>query len=347
MGQNFILNNEYFLKINSISNSNTQKINSEIKFRHFIVFCGKGLNSNLLNTINLLANLTKNNELYIGLTDRGDLDDYDIDDSIYKISLNIEEINIPNGFTSENYLISELNSISYFIENLFNHEVLFFSKIRKDIFLDINVFINYLNCVPSLKKKYRYICAEDSTNLMRINCLSDIFFTMDIEEFLSIKIPYRYKNKNPILSWFWYRQPYEIFKNDHQAEQWLWKNIFFNSDINFSLFGKHNSYFNFLEKNFLILSSQKIGYNWTRGSKFKLYNESRFVPKGKYLFNNTKPPTDFVSYNSFLSKIVGHDNFQKYINIYKIIVLIKKSFIFIIKLPFYWIKYLSKNYHKL
>ena len=31
MGQNFILNNEYFLKINSISNSNTQKINSEIK----------------------------------------------------------------------------------------------------------------------------------------------------------------------------------------------------------------------------------------------------------------------------------------------------------------------------
>ena len=344
MAETFIQNNDYFLEINTISNSNILRINSETRFRHLIVFCGKGLNSNLLKIINSLANLTKNNELYIGITDRGDLDDFEIDNSIYKIPLNIKENNIPAGYSSENFLISELNSISYFIENSLNYEILFFSKLRKDIFLDINEFINYLSYVPILKKKYRYICSEESTNLMRINCMSDIFFTLDIKEFLSIKIPFRYKKRNAIFNWFWYRQPYEIFKNDHQPEQWLWKNIFLNSSINFSTFGQLNNYFNFIERNFLILSPEKIGYNWTRGSKFKLYNESRFVPIGRDLFINTKPPTDFVSYNSFLSKILIHYNFKRYIIIYKIIFLMQKICTFIFKLPFYGIRFININF---
>ena len=104
------------------------------------------------------------------------------------------------GYFNENFLISELKSTSLFIEKSFNDELLFISRLRKDIFIDINVFINYLKSVPILKKNFRYICSEESTNLMRINCISDVFFTLDIQEFLSMKIPYRNKENNPIIN---------------------------------------------------------------------------------------------------------------------------------------------------
>ena len=88
----------------------------------------------LLIILNLLAKLTNKNSLYIGITDRGDLDDFEIDDSIYKIPLNISESNIPESYFAENFLISELKSISYFVKNYFKDELLFFSRLRKDIF---------------------------------------------------------------------------------------------------------------------------------------------------------------------------------------------------------------------
>ena len=339
----FKQNNSYFLEINNIDNSNIKKINPRTQFKHFIVFCGKGLNLGLIKSLNLLAKLTSKNSLFIGITDRGDLDNFEIDDSIFIIPLNILERNIPKGYTTENYLISELKSISCFIKNNFDQEVLFFSRLRKDIFLDINVFINYLSCVPILKKKYRYICSEESSNLMRINCISDIFFTLDIKEFLRINIPYRYKINNPILNWFFYRQPYEIFKNDHQLEQWLWKNIFLNNNIEFSLFKGIDSYLNFLKTNFLILSPSNIGYRFTRGSKFNIFNQTRFVPKGKYLFRNTNPLTNFVSHNLIFGKLNKDEDLIRFIKRYKIIFFIKKIYIFILKVPFYVIKYLLRK----
>ena len=95
MAEIFQKNKSYFLEINNIINSNIQKINPKIKFNHFIVFCGRGLNFDFINTLNLLAKLTNKNSLYIGITDRGDLDDFEIDESIYKIPLNISERDIP------------------------------------------------------------------------------------------------------------------------------------------------------------------------------------------------------------------------------------------------------------
>ena len=344
MAEIFQKNMNYFLEINNIINSNIQKINPEIQFKHFLVFCGKGLNIDFINNLNLLAKLTNKNSLYIGITDRGDLDDFEIDDSIYKIPLYISERNIPMGYFNENFLISELKSTSLFIEKSFKDELLFISRLRKDIFIDINVFINYLKCVPILKKNFKYICSEDSTNLMRINCISDIFFTLDIHEFLSMKIPYRYKENNQIINWFWYRQPYEIFKNDHQCEQWLWKNIFLNSNIDSSIFKTHDEeYFNFLEKNFLILSPSNIGYRFSRGSKFNVFNQSRFLPRGKHFFSNTYPLTDFVSYNSFFGKLNKDKKFVRFIKKYKKIFLLQKGIIFIFKLPFYIIKFFIKK----
>ena len=178
---------------------------------------------------------------------------------------------------------------------------------------------------------------------MRINCISDIFFTLDVNEFLDMKIPYRHKAKNPAINWFWYRQPFEILKNDHQSEQWFWKNVFLNRNIDFSIFIGHHDYFNFLETNFLILSPGNIGYRFTRGSKFNLLNQSRFLPKGKHFFSNTNPLTDFVSYNSFFSKLNKDKKFIRFIKIYKITFFLKKIFIFFIKLPFYGIKFLIKK----
>ena len=112
-------NKSYYLEINNIFNSNIQQINHKTSFRHLIVFCGKGLNFDFINNLNLLAKLTNKNSLYIGITDRGDLDDFKIDDSIYKIPLYISERNIPMGYFNENFLISELKSTSLFIEKYF------------------------------------------------------------------------------------------------------------------------------------------------------------------------------------------------------------------------------------
>ena len=340
----FQQNNSYFLEINNINNSNIKKINPGIQFKHLIVFCGKGLNFDFIANLNRLAKLTHKNSLYIGITDRGDLDDFEIDASILKIPLYILEKNVPKGNTTENYLISELKSISIFIKKNLKDEVFFFSKLRKDIFLDLNMFINYLSCVPILKKKYKYICSEESSNLMRINCISDIFFTLDIEEFLRIQIAYRNKIKIPILNYFWHRQPYEIFKNDHQAEQWLWKNILLNNNIYFSRFNGFDRYLNFLKNNFLLLPPSSIGYRFTRGSKFNIFNQTRFVPKGKYLFRNTNPLTDFVSQNLLFSKLSKDKELIRFIKRYKIIFFIKKFFIFILKIPFYAIKYLLREF---
>ena len=343
MAEIFQQNNSYFLEINNIKNSKIQKLSPEIKFKHFIVFCGKGLNFDLINSLNSVAKLTYKNSLYIGITDRGDLDGFEIDDSIFKIPLNILEKDIPKGYSTENFLISELKSTRYFIEKNFNNEIFFFSKLRKDIFLDIDMFINYLSCVPILKKKYRYICSEESSNLMRINCISDIFFTLDIEEFLRMKIPYRYKIANPFQNWFFYRQPYEIFKNNHQAEQWLWRNIFLNNNIEFSLLKGIYPYLNFLKTNFLILSPRNIGYRFTRGRKFNILNQTRFSPKGKHLFSNTNPLTHFLSYNSFFSKLYKDKQFIRFIKRYKIIFFIQKICIFVFKIPFYGIKYFMRG----
>ena len=49
MAEIFQQNNSYFLEINNIKNSKIQKLSPEIKFKHFIVFCGKGLNFDLIN----------------------------------------------------------------------------------------------------------------------------------------------------------------------------------------------------------------------------------------------------------------------------------------------------------
>ena len=114
----FQKNKSYFLEINNIFNSNIQKLILK-QFKHLIVFCGKGLNLILLIILNLLAKLTNKNSLYIGITDRGDLDDFEIDDSIYKIPLYISEKIFQKGYFAENYLISELKSISIFIKKIF------------------------------------------------------------------------------------------------------------------------------------------------------------------------------------------------------------------------------------
>ena len=58
MAEIFQKNKSFFLEINNIINSNIQKINPEIQFRHLIVFCGKGLNLDFINTLNLIAKLT-------------------------------------------------------------------------------------------------------------------------------------------------------------------------------------------------------------------------------------------------------------------------------------------------
>ncbi len=335
MANTYKENKEYFLEINQIKNSKIKALNFDFEFKHFIVFGGKGLNQDTVDTINKLAKLTRNKELHIGITDRGDLYSLQIDTSIYKIPLMQDEKFIPEGQTTENFLVCEFNSISNFIKKNNFDKILFFSRFRKDIFINLDSLINYLICVPTLKKKYRYICSEQSTNLLRRYCISDIFFTMDTDVFLQVKLPYRYKIKNNLLNWFWYRQPYEIFKNDHQLEQWLWKNIINSQKKELSPNCNFNDYLNYLKNNFLIISSRSIGFIWTRGGKYNLFNNSRFVPFGKNLFINTNPPSHFLSFNTFLCKVIRSENSILLIKIYRIFFFIKQSIVFVLKLPFY------------
>ena len=98
--------------------------------------------------------------------------------------------------------------------------------------------------------------------------------------------------------------------------------IFINNNIYFSRFNGLDSYLNFLKKNFLILPPTNIGYRFTRGSKFNIFNQTRFVPKGKYLFRNTNPLTDFVSQNLFFSKLSKDKELIRFIKRYKIIFLL-------------------------
>ena len=138
---------------NFYQNINTSNL-LNIKYNHLVVFCGKGLNYEICHAINLLANI--DNSLSIAVTNRKEPEIKNLNKNVSIIELYIDENDIPNGISSENFLICELKSISKFIKKnnfKFNH----FTRIRKDIFLDTNIFLQYLQLVPSLTKKFPII----------------------------------------------------------------------------------------------------------------------------------------------------------------------------------------------
>ncbi len=313
----------------------------EVNYSHLVVFCGRGLTKDLCDAINQLADI--GNNLLIGVTDRNEKELKCLNKRVLRINLYISESEIPEGISSENYLICELKSIAKYIKNN-RIRCKFFTRIRKDIFLNPQTFLEYLQVVPSLKKRYSIICSEHSSNLLRRYCLSDHFFTTSISLIKDQNFIYRIRSKKNSLFWWKYRhiKAYEILSNNHQMEQWLWSNLLRNN-FSVSLDISYKEYLNYLSKYFLIIPTWQIGYFWTRSSEFYLHNWVKFSSQGNDLFRTTMPFRDFISYSSFFDKVYKQENILSYLLVSRIIIYIGKLFKLFIKLPFYYFIYCLKK----
>ncbi len=310
----------------------------EVNYSHLVVFCGKGLTLDLCNALNQLADISNN--LLIGVTNRNEKELKQLNKKVLRIPLYIPETEIPKGISSENYLICELKSIAKFIKkNKIRNK--FFTRIRKDIFLNPQVFLEYLQVVPSLTKRYPIICSELSSNLLRRYCLSDHFFTTPMGMIKDQNFIYRIKSDKQSLFWWKFRhiKPYEILSNNHQMEQWLWSNLLKNN-FSVSLEMSYSEYLNYLSKYFLIIPTWQIGYFWTRSSEFYLRNWVKFLSEGHDLFKTTMPFRGFISYSSFFEKVYKDKNILSYLLVTRILIYMGKLFKLFIILPIYYLKYL-------
>ena len=321
---------------NSYSNINSLNlINS--KFNHLVVFCGKGLDSQICHSINLLAKINKS--LTIAVTNRKEPEIKILNKNVLIIDLYIEEENIPKGISSENFLICELKSISKFLKKS-NLQFEYFTRIRKDIFLNTMTFLQYLQMVPSLTKKYPIILSEHSTNLLKRFCLSDHFFTMPAYMIIDLNLRYRINPKKNLF-WWEYRhiKPFEILSNSHQMEQWLWSHFLSSSQININLNCSYEEYINYLYKYFLVIPTKQIGYLWTRSSEFYLNNWVRFASVGHDLSRTTIPPRVWISYTSFLGLYFKDKNVLTYFIAVRKIIFFRKLIRLFFTLPLYYLKY--------
>ena len=311
---------------------------------HLVVFCGKGLTDNLCDSINQIAFLLRDTNTIIGITDRGDLKNRKLSSYVHKIPLYIDEKNVPKGIKAENYLFCEIKSISKYIENLEKTNIKFFTRIRKDIYLNVLQFVDYLQSVPSLENRYKFITVNESTNLLRRFCISDMFFTIPIS-FIN-KLPYRLIPESDKRFWINYRhiKPHEIFKNDYQMEQWVWINLLKDISPNLKIDCSLRDYWEFIHQNILVITPKQIGYIWNRSSDSYLNNWVRYAPNGNGLFSTTKPIRDFFSYDFINSNLlIRRTKLARYfINIRKEIFL-KKFFYFLITFPFYFLKHLLES----
>ncbi len=345
MTETFSQEHNYLFEINQHIN-----IKSELKHlytnkqSHIIVFCGMGLTDELCNQINTLSELTLSSNIIIGVMDRNDLCDFKLNKCIHKIPMLCSDEEVPKGIgTFENYIFCELKSIAKYINDNNLHEYKYFTKIRKDVFLILDDFINYIYSVPSLTKKYPFITTDQATNLLRKFCISDMFFTIPLN--LIDTIPYRVVPKKKYLFWWYFRhlKPHEIFKNDHQTEQWLWKHILNKFNIKFINNYSFDDYLGYLDKYILVLSTKQIGYFWNRSSNLYLHNWVRFPPNGRGLSISTKPLRNYTSYSSFIAPLFQKKDIINFFKLVRILIFIKKSLKLLITLPIYYIKYLVKR----
>ena len=130
-----------------LSNKVEQNNLLEVNYSHLVVFCGRGITFDLCNTINQLADI--GNNLLIGVTNRNEKELKHLNKRVLKIPLYISETDIPKGISSENYLICELKSIAKYIKNKIRNK--FFTRIRKDIFLNPQVFLELSSSSSLLK----------------------------------------------------------------------------------------------------------------------------------------------------------------------------------------------------
>ena len=313
-----------------------------------MVFCGKGLTNNLGKSINDLAIKLKNTNSIVGVTDRGDLSKISFNENVHKIPLITPEKDIPKGIKAENYFFCEIESIKVYFNKLGFKEIKFFTRLRKDIYLDTLKFLNYLQTVPSLNKRYKFITVSESTNILRRFCISDMFFTIPIG-YIN-KFRYRFAPKGSNDFWFKYRhiKPQEIYKNNHQMEQWVWLNLLREDipslEINCSL----KDYWLFIHKYILVMSPKQIGYLWNRSSDFYFNNSSRFAPDGNGLLKTSKPFRDFFSFSLINSHLlISESKLSDFFHNSRKIYFIKKFIYFTFSLPFYYLKFfLEKNNKK-
>ena len=311
-------------------------------FQHILVFCGKGVSQTLCDQINQLSELL-NEKVFIGITDRGDLQKFKFHKSIHIIPMCCNEDQIPIGYMSENFLFCELKSIYKYVLKLQNNKYKYFTRLRKDVFLLIENFINYLQCVPSLNKKYSFITTEESTNLMRRFCLSDQFFTIPFQ--LINSIPYRIRPNRKRNFWWDCRhiKPQEIFKNNHQMEQWVWVNFLNSFSFNLNKNCTFEEYIDYLDRNILVLPPKQIGYLWNRSSDVYLHNLVRFPPFGRGLFISTKPLRNYTSYSSFISPLILKQDSIAFFKLIRFLIFSKKLLRFLFTLPLYYLRYLIQN----
>ncbi len=341
MTETFQDKEKYFIEINQYININKQaEYLVESKLKHIVVFCGMGITNVLCDQLNYLSELTKSSDLIIGITDRNDLEKSKLNRSIHKIPMICKEEDVPIGIKAENYLFCELQSIAHYLKenNLYRYE--YFTRMRKDIFLILEDFINYLESVPSLNKRYSFITTDQSTNLLRRFCISDQFFTIPLN--LINTIPYRIVPNTRFLFWWHLRhiKPHEIFKNDQQMEQWVWINIIKNSNLKLSKDCTYEEYLYYLDKNILVLPTKQIGYLWNRSSDIYFHNWVRYPPRGRGLLLSTKPLRNYTSYSSFISPLLLKEHMIGFLKFFRYLIFLKKLLRFIFTLPLYYLRYL-------
>ena len=347
MSQVLVNNRKFYIsraqyEYDQLVDINNYSIDNE-KFNHLVLFCGKGISHKLVSAMNTIAELTKNSNLIVGITDRGDLDDKSISRYVHKIPLIIGEENVPKGVAYENYFFCELKSATYYLSLKKIEDVTYFTRVRKDIFLDVIKFLDYLQSVKFLFNKYNFITVTNSTNVLRRLCFSDMFFTTPLN--LINNIPYRKIPERKNLFWFHmrYLKPHEIFKNDHQMEQWLWFHLLNNFGNVFDNQISIRDYWKLMENYILVLNPKEIGYIWNRSSDVYLNNWEKYSPNGKGFFKTTRPMRNFLNYSNFMLYLLTiKSNLSNYFIKYRRLIFIQKSFYLIIFFPFYYLKYLKK-----
>ena len=317
-----------YINVNSaVSDSSFIKSSS---VNHLVTFTGLGVNQYLIDFVNSLSKLLESSNIFIALTDRGDLDNFIISPSVLRIPCSSREI--PRGYANENYIISELLAIQSFCsEHEYNFTI--FTKLRKDLIFESSTFLSYLISIPSFLDNYEIILSSLSSNWLRKFCLSDICFSVKMSHFLSTPMSYRkYYNFQSLIRKV---NIFSIYSPFFEAEQFIWSQLFKAYSIPPDI--KYIDYISWLNTNVISLLPSSQGILWTRNDSFILNNWYLFSDFGKHISTSFSPLRNFFSYLSCYRCGSNSIYFQRLLFFLRFLFVIKTGFIIVFKfilLPF-------------
>jgi len=286
-----------------------------------IIFCGiSSLNVSTIDAINYLSKLHQGSRYRIALTDRCDLGVVDLHDSVLKIPVSSEVV--PEGYSSENFIIMELRAIQDYISTSglnFDYVI----KLRKDVLISVDPFLQFIWSTPAILEKYSIMASTLSTNILRPYCLSDLFFCVKSDYLL--RVSFKYRRANSLVKKIrTYLRSLDVYYPMWGNEAFIWHQIISSSCL--IRLSNISSWISFLDEYVLVLPPHQMGLTWSRNSRSVLRNWNLFSPDGRYIELSTNPLRDFTSYNSLLAPFLLGDNFLKAVSTIRSKVTISRLF---------------------